>query len=161
MEGKRIRKKGCRERRGMGSHREQTDLGEGACGEHCNPSHLTNPQENPHPPSLRLELEFCESEMQGLASRLSEGEQAQSQAARSHAVKSRRFKWGREKGPLSGIQSLLFLFLLFPGLTGLHAARGTGEGPQLGLEGGFVARRGLQPAWFWLQPWLHQTDLAG
>lgn len=68
----------------MGSHYEQADLGEGACGEHYNPSHLTNPQEKPHPPSLRLELELGLSEMQGLASRLSEGEQAQSQAARSH-----------------------------------------------------------------------------
>lgn len=69
----------------MVSHCEQRELGGGACGEHCNPSHLTNSQENPHPPALHLELEFCGPEMQGLAPRLSAGEQAQSQAARSQA----------------------------------------------------------------------------
>lgn len=61
-----MRKKGCRERRGMGSHCEQADLGEEACGEHYKPPHLTNLPEKPHPPSLHLELEFGLSKMQRL-----------------------------------------------------------------------------------------------
>lgn len=66
-----------------GSHCEQKDLGEGAHGEQYNSCHLTKSQENPHYPSLHLELEFYLSGMQGLATRLSEGEEAQSYADHS------------------------------------------------------------------------------